>query len=227
MLALIKDLQWKEAERALSDSPQLLGFRDGRGRNWLHLCCGVDINKRRLKAADSIRTAEMLLHAGLDINGEAFSEDNFKATPLWYAVAFGRNFKLAGYLLQRGCDPNHCLFAAAYNEDVAMIRLLVKHGALIDPDVEDASPFLFAVQWSRFAAAAELLRHGADVNFQNSKRMTALHYMLKKGTDPQYIRMVVNHGARGDIPNAKGDTAAAIMMRKRSPDLRKLAAQLL
>ncbi len=41
----------------------------------------------------------MLLDAGLGINQEAFSEKDFKATPLWYAVAFGQNLKLAEFLL--------------------------------------------------------------------------------------------------------------------------------
>ena len=33
---------------------------------------------------------------------------------------------------------------------------------------------------SRFAAAERLLRHGADVNFQSSKGVTALHLVLRK-----------------------------------------------
>jgi hypothetical protein len=41
-----------------------------------------------------------------------------KATPLWHAIAFGRNLPLAKFLLSRGSDPHHCLFAAAYNGDI-------------------------------------------------------------------------------------------------------------
>lgn len=225
MLSLVKELQWKEVARALRENPRLIEFRDKRGRNWLHLCCGVNISERKLKASDSIKTAEVLLNAGLDINQEAFSEENFKATPLWYAVAFGKNLKLAEYLLERGSDPNHCLHAAAFNNDVGAIRLLIANGAPIDPDVEDASPFLFAVQWSRFPAAEELLKLGADVNFQNSKKVTALHCMLKKGTDKKYVRMLLTYGARVDLKDAKGITAAEILSRKRDPDFRKMAAQ--
>jgi ankyrin repeat protein len=79
------------------------------------------------------------------LNEAAFTEGEWKATPLWYAIAFGRNHALAKYLLERDADPNHCLWAAAFNRDVAAIKLLVAHGAAVAPVAKDASPFLFAV----------------------------------------------------------------------------------
>jgi len=204
----------------------IIGFRDKKGRNWLHLCCGASIKKRRLRTAASIRTAETLLKAGLEINQEAFSEGKWKATPLWYSIAFGENLALSEYLLKRGSDPNHCLWAAAYNNDTDAIRLLIQYGAE-DPSTEDASPFLAAIQWSRFAAAEELLKLGADVNLQDSKKMTALHYVLKKGSDKKYARMLIKYGARGDLKNGSGVTAGEIMKRKRDPEFRDMVAQLL
>lgn len=56
--------------------------------------------------------------------------------------------------------------------------------------------------------------------------MTALHCMLKKGSDPRRFRMLIQDGARRDIPDAEGATAAEIMARKRSPAFRKPAVQL-
>jgi ankyrin repeat protein len=228
MLALVKELRWQELRDGLDESPGLIAVRDKRGRNWLHLACGVDISKQAATAArDSIKVAEILLSHGVDVNDPAFTEGDWKATPLWYAIAFGRNLDLARYLLKHGSDPNHCLFAAAYNNDTAAIRLLSKHGAEIDPEAEGATPFLFAVQWSRFEAAEELLKLGANANYQDSKGMTALHYMLKKGTDKKYVRMILQYAARGDIKNKEGLTAAAIMMRKRDPGFQDMAAPLL
>ena len=107
---------------------------------------------------------------------------------------------LAEFLLKRGCDPNHSLWAAVFVNDLAAIRLLIKYKADIDPRQEDATPFLGAVKWSRFDAAKLLLDLGADVNAQDSTGMTALHYMLKKDSDKEHFRMIVAHGARGDIP---------------------------
>ncbi|MFP8880848.1 MAG: ankyrin repeat domain-containing protein [Myxococcota bacterium] len=75
MLERVKNFQWKEIESGLADSPELMGFRDERGRNWLHLCCSVDPSKRTRGGPHSIRTADVLLEAGFDLNEEAFRED--------------------------------------------------------------------------------------------------------------------------------------------------------
>jgi ankyrin repeat protein len=226
MLSLVQELKWRDVKAAIGENPGLIGFRDKKGRNWLHLCCNVNIKKRRMKPADSIGTAEVLLEAGLDINQGAFSEGKWKATPLWYSIAFSGNLALSEYLLKRGSDPNHCLWAAANNDDADAIRLLNKYGA-DDPSTEDSSPFLAAIQWNRFAAAEEFLKLGAEVDFQDSKKMTALHYLLKKGSDKKYLRMLIKYGARGDLKNGADVTAAEIMMRKRDPEFREMAAQLL
>ncbi len=96
----------------------------------------------------------------------------------------------------------------------------------IDPVAEGHTPFLGAVQWSRFRGAKTLLELGANVDYQDSTGMTALHYMLKKNSDERHFRLLIQHGARGDICNADGLTAAEIMTRKRAPAFHKMAAEL-
>jgi ankyrin repeat protein len=223
MLPLVKELRWKTVRDGLTENPGLIGVRDKRGRTWLHLACGVDITTGQAAAVrDSIKLAEILLERGLDINDAAFTEENFRATPLWYAIAFGKNIELARFLLKRGSDANYCMFAAAYNDDATAIRLLAENGADIDPEAEGATPLLAAVQWNRFKAAEELLKRGADPNYQDSKGMTALHCMLKKGADKKYLRMILGYGAKTNIKNKAGATAAAIMMKKRDPDFHRM-----
>jgi hypothetical protein len=213
-------------QQGLDESPYLIAYRDERGRNWLHVCCGVDISKRKPKAADSVKTADVLLKLGYEVSQPAFTEGGFfEATPLWYAIGRGRNHDLAKFLLKRGSNPNNCLWAASFNHDLEAIRLLVRGGADVDQDGPE-TPFLGAVKWSLFDSAEELLKHGADVNWQDAKKMTALHYMLKKGSDKKHVAMVISYGARGDIENKDGVTAAAIMMKKKDPEFRKLAARL-
>ncbi|HZF27629.1 MAG TPA: hypothetical protein VE907_00790 [Gammaproteobacteria bacterium] len=226
MLELVKELRAQDVAVALRGNSPLLGVRDKRGRTWLHLACGVPVKARRLKPADGIATARVLLDAGLSLEDAAFTEENFRATPLWYSLAWGKNVALAEFLLERGADPNHCLWAAAFNDDVEALRLLARHGAPLDASAEDASPFLFAVQWSRFRGAEELLKLGADVNFQSLKGMTALHHMLKKGSDEKHFRMLAKYRPRTDIANREGATAADIMRRKRSAFFQELAAEL-
>jgi ankyrin repeat protein len=227
LTALVKEFKWKEVDRALAERPDLLSVRDERGRNWLHLCCGVNPKRAKLKPADSVNTAEVLLRRGLDINQEAFTEGDWKATPLWFAIARGENLTLAEFLLKRGSNPNYCLWAAGFVENIEAIRLLVRHGADVnDTSADDESPFLFAIKWSHFKSAEELLKLGADVNSRDAKGMTALHCMLKKGSDRKYFAMLIAHGARGDIKNQDGVTAAELMRKKRDPQFQSMADQL-
>src|SRR5262245_14303041 len=140
LLTWVKDWKAKDVAAGLAEDPKLLGYRDERGRNFLHVCCGVSVKQRGRQASHSLRTADVLLEAGLGLNQEAFREGTWKATPLWYAVARGQNLALAKHLLELGSDPNHCLWAACFNDDLAAIALLLDHGADIEAVAEGETP---------------------------------------------------------------------------------------
>ena len=106
------------------------------------------------------------------------------------------------------------------------IRLLVRYGAKVDAEHEGGTPFLGAVAWSRFAEAELFLELGANPNQKSRQGMTALHMMLKKGSEPEHLAMVIRHGARGDIPGPDGRTAIDILRRKKDPEFQRLAEQL-
>lgn len=222
---LVRNFRWRDVEAGLTETPKLINVRDDRGRNWLHLCCSVK-PAGKSKQADSLETADVLLAKGLDLDAGAFREGSWQATALWYAVARGENLLLAKHLLARGADPNHCLWAAAFRDNVSAIGMLVAAGAEIDPVAEDETPFLSAVKTSHFRAAEALLALGADVDFQDSRGMTALHYMLKKGSDEKHFAMVVKRGASGSLPNRDGVTAAEIMRRKRGAAFQQMAKRI-
>ena len=221
LLPLVRAFDWKAVAASLDERPPLIACRDQRGRNWLHICCASPLKRRDAKP--SIRTADVLLERGIDLNAHAFTEGRWKATPVWYCVAFGRNLALAEHLLKLGASAQHSLYAAAYNRDVAAIRLLVRYGA----DIEESSgrgetPFLGAVGWSHFEAAEALLKCGANVNAQNDRGMTAAHFMLKKNSDYEHFAMLARYNARFDLPDKSGTTAADVMSRKRDPRFRAL-----
>jgi ankyrin repeat protein len=222
MIELVRGHKADAVERALAENRALLAYRDERGRNWLHLCC---MARPTEGSRPSIRTAEVLLRL-YGVNEPAFVDGNWKATPLWHAIAFGRNVPLAKFLLSRGSDPNHCLFAAAYNDDAAAIRLLARSGAAVDEFVEGGTPLLFAIQYSRFEGAKALLAVGADPDAKDEKGRTALHRMLSKGSDIRFFQLFLKHGARGDIPDADGRTVMEIMLRKKDKTFHRLAAKL-
>src|SRR5689334_17673343 len=58
MLELVKGFRAGKVERALASNPALFDYRDERGRNWLHVCCGQKV--ARAKVPDSIKTAAVL-----------------------------------------------------------------------------------------------------------------------------------------------------------------------
>ena len=209
---------------SLDAAPDLLDVRDERGRTWLHLCCSVDITKRsKADRRASVALVAGLLDRGLDMDDAAFTEGTWRATPVWFSVARGRNLDLARFLLERGADPNHTLFAASFHDDFAAIDLLLDHGAAIDEVAEDETPFLGAIKTSHFASAWRLAERGADVNAVGSEGMTALHYMLKKNSDTEHFLALARFSPRYDIPGPDGLTAADLIARKRDPALRALA----
>jgi ankyrin repeat protein len=169
MQELVQAHRHREVQAAPAESPELLRFRDKRGRNLLHLCCGA----KGSRGADAIKTASVLLSAGLDVDREASREGDWKATPLWYSLK-GRNLALTEFLLKRGASPEHCLHSAAFSENIPAIRLLVAHEARVDAVVHGDTPLLFAVKWSRFKGVPALLELGADPTDSRGRTAAAI-----------------------------------------------------
>lgn len=221
MLQLVRHLRWQEIAHAIREDESVLEIRDEGGRNWLHRCCAIDVARRGLAIDDSLRTADVFIDGGLDVNEAAVEQGTWRAIPLWFAIARGKNVALVRYLLERGSEPHHCLWAAVNQNSPEAVRLLVEAGA-DDPSNEEESPLLAAVEWNKPAAAEELLKLGADPNYVGRGGVTPLLHTLNKRRDVSFARMLVKHGARGDLPNERGVTAIQVLRRKRDPAFRAL-----
>lgn len=209
----VKALDLEAVAALLAAQPELARVTDDRRRNPLHFLCSLPASVKT--TGRSIRLARHLLGAGIGIDAPAFVEDAFQATPLWYAISRGQNLPLARFLLREGSTPEYCLWAAGFKDDVETIDLLIRHGASVDPVTEDETPFLGAIKWSRFAAAERLLHHGANVNFQNSKGVTALHLVLKKDSGPRHVLMLLRHGADPTIKRRDGQSPLDLVAKRR------------
>jgi len=92
MITLVRNFSADEVSKGLDEKPELLRYRDERGRKRLHLCAGVDVckdvcrdvckdvsRKTNLKPENSVRLGAVLLERGLDINAPAFTEGSWCA----------------------------------------------------------------------------------------------------------------------------------------------------
>ncbi len=127
---------------------------DERGRTALHRCARTNGEKDGRDVAASLLVAKALLAAGADPNVSHDIPDeggSFKATPLWYAVAWGRNPSLVKLLLRAGASPRGCLWACVWADDLETAKMLVKAGAPLDEVSNGETPLDYAVRTKKAA----------------------------------------------------------------------------
>jgi hypothetical protein len=203
----IKDLDINQIEELLRKEPKWITWAEDTGKNGLHYLCGIDVSKDELKVEPIYQILQLLLKSGMDINSVHKIVDGcgfFPATPLWYAYTRGRNEQLFKYLLTKGADPKHCMFAIAWYDDAASAALFKEYGAKIDDGSIGETPFLSAYNWKRPNVAEWFLQNGADVNFADSKGNTALFYAVKRKHKIEQLKLLLKYGADPDKENNDG-----------------------
>ncbi|MGC4091928.1 MAG: ankyrin repeat domain-containing protein [Polyangiaceae bacterium] len=217
IIECVRTLDFAATKALLDERPSLLGVKDAGGRNLLNLACSASCSDLGVPQGSSKRLVRLLLDRGIDVESTVVMDDQ-PCNSVWFAVARGRNATLVEFLIERGATARG-LFAAGWHEDLAILKALVNAGASVDEVAEDETPFLHCWKTGRFKAAKFLLRSGANVNFQDSKGRTALHYGLKKGLEPSLLRFLVRSGASPDIADCKGVSARQQASRKRDKTL--------
>jgi ankyrin repeat protein len=212
----VRHLDLNETRTLLTADPALLMVTDRQERNLLHLGCSVYCPALDLPESAAARLVTFLLDRGMEIETPMGRD---KCTPLFFAVARGRNTTLIKLLLKRGASPALApgggLYAAGWFDDTKHLDLLLKAGAKIDV-VVGITPFLACWIWKKFEAAKLLARKGANVNFQDPKSgKTALHYGVEKEFAPALLAWLVAHGASPDVADRNGVTARVKASRKR------------
>ena len=219
-ITAIKNLDLTSVRQQLSENPQWINWTDKTGKNPLHYLCAVPVDDDRKKASDSVAIAKLLLDKGIDINAANIIQSNncdFPATPVWYAYAKGRNEKLYTYLLNHGANPDHCMFAIAWNDDERAAELFKSHGA----PVEDAA-FLSAYLWRRIKMADWFLKNGADVNHTGAEGYSALHLAVKRKAPLEQVKWLLSYGANPHLPDKNGITPEQIASENRQKAMLEL-----
>jgi uncharacterized protein len=158
---------WNAAavEALLAVSPDLAQATDSKGRTALHLACAVKPNSRTTGEPAGLRTVAALLKAGADLKAEApmdEDEGDFRANPLWYAVARGENFPLVRSLLSLGADPSYSLWAVVWRDDETLCRELLKNRPRLDLRAHGETPIFYAARLKRLKTLDLLIAAGAN-----------------------------------------------------------------
>lgn len=149
----------------LGASPDLLAASDPKGRLALHLACAVRPGGPALGEPHGIATVSALLGAGADLESIVpmpEEEGDFRATPLWYAVARGENLPLVRFLLQRGADASYSLWAAVWRDDAELCRELLQAKPRLNLIAEGETPIFYAARLKRFRTLDLLIEAGAN-----------------------------------------------------------------
>ena len=149
----------------LTAAPALVTATDPKVRTALHMACAVRPGGKGLGEANGIKTVTALLEAGSDLEAEVpmeEDEEDFRATPVWYAVARGENLPLLRFLLKRGADASSSLWAAVWRDDAVVCRELLKTGPRLDLKAHGETPIFYAARLQRLKTLDLLIEAGAD-----------------------------------------------------------------
>ena len=112
-----------------------------------------------------IKTVTALLDAGAGLEVAVpmdEDEEDFRATPLWYAVARGENLPLVRFLLKRGADASYSLWAAVWRDDGVLCRHLLKSQPRLNLRAHGETPIFYAARLQRLKTLDLLIEAGAD-----------------------------------------------------------------
>jgi uncharacterized protein len=166
----------KRVRAILGAAPELLEAAQPDGRRALHLACGVRPGGRGVREANCLRTVGTLLAAGAELEAEVprLREGDFRATPLWFAVARGENLPLVRALLRRGADASSSLWAAVWRDDAPMCRALLAAKPRLDGVAEGETPIFYAARLRRLKTLALLIEAGADPSIRDARGRDAV-----------------------------------------------------
>ncbi|HTR07964.1 MAG TPA: ankyrin repeat domain-containing protein [Paraburkholderia sp.] len=197
---------WQSVTALLVAAPELVETSDLQGHAALHRACAVKPGSNpALHEPNGIRTVTALLDAGADLERAVpmdEAEGDFRATPLWYAVARGENFPLVEFLLRRRANASYSLWAAVWRDDEMVCRALLKSRPNLNLQAHGETPIFYAARLKRLATLAMLIDAGADPSIVDPKGRDALTIARERRLPEQIIEKLesLRHKLHGPLP---------------------------
>jgi ankyrin repeat protein len=161
----------------LAAAPALVEARDPKGRMALHMACAVKPGGDKLGEPSGIKTVTVLVDGGAGLEAAVpmdEDEEDFRATPLWYAVSRGENLALVRFLLKRGADASYSLWAAVWRDDAVLCRDLLAAKPRLNLKAHGETPIFFAARLQRLKTLDLLIAAGADPTIADRRGRDAL-----------------------------------------------------
>jgi ankyrin repeat protein len=177
LFAAAKRWDAASAKKILTGPPDLIAANDPKGRTALHLACAVKPGDFGLGEPHGIATVTALLDAGAGLETEVpmdEDEGDFRATPLWYAVARGENLPLVQFLLGRGADASYSLWAAVWRDDPILCQALLNTKPWLNLRAHGETPLFYAARLQRLKALDCLIDAGADPTIPDPQGRNAI-----------------------------------------------------
>jgi ankyrin repeat protein len=157
-------------------------------------------------------TAMLLLKKGASI-----AKAEWDSQPVMHVVARSGKPSMAALLMRFGARlrRQHLLHATALNDNLAMMRFLIKHGvALHERDEEGKTALHQHFMLGSEKTARFLLEQGAKVGAKDKAGDTPLHDVARfyvPAAHAAIIRLAKRWGARFDMKNRKGKKPADLV----------------
>jgi hypothetical protein len=141
------------------------------------MACAVKPGGTDLGEPNGIKTAGTLLKAGAGLEAAVpmdEDEEDFRATPLWYAVSRGENLPLVKFLLKRGADASYPLWAAVFRDDAVLCRELLAAKPRLNLKAHGETPVFYAARLKRLKTLDLLIKAGADPSIPDRQGRDAI-----------------------------------------------------
>lgn len=117
-------------------------------------------------------------------------EGDFRATPLWYAVARGENMPLVTFLVDRGANASYSLWAAVWRDDEEMCRALLKAKPELNLRAHGETLIFYAARLKRLKTLELLIEAGANSSIADSGGRDAVDIARARGLPGNLISRI-------------------------------------